>query len=58
MIDPDPTFKDNDIIFKLTGLEKQTRIDEPGKSLKYLWRANTEDTYTYVETHICIDMYI
>ena len=36
MIDPDPTFKDNDIIFKLTGLEKQTRIDEPGKSLKYL----------------------
>ena len=36
MIDPDPTFKDNDIIFKLTGLEKQTRIDEPGKSLRYL----------------------
>ena len=24
MIDPDPIFKDSDIIFKLTGLEKQT----------------------------------
>ena len=36
MIDPDPTFKDSDIIFKLTGLEKQTRIGEPGKSLKCL----------------------